>query len=229
MRRVLVLEDEEEIREFIMINLRRNGFEAVEAGTGEEALEIAKNDKFDIAVLDVMLPGIDGFQVCKKLREDNKTMGIIMLTARTQEMDKINGLYAGADDYVTKPFSPSELVARIDALVRRIELMEVEKPKELKSGPFKLDYDGRKILKDDEEIELTQIEYSIIKLLMENEGESLSRDLILNKIWGENYVGSWKIVDVNIRRIRSKIEDDPSNPEFIKTIWGYGYRWRKED
>lgn len=229
MRKVLVLEDEEEIREFIMINLKRNGFEAVEAGTGEEALEIAKKEKFDIAVLDVMLPGIDGFQVCKKLREDNKTMGIIMLTARTQEMDKINGLYAGADDYVTKPFSPSELVARIDALVRRIELMEVEKPKELKSGPFKLDYDGRKILKDDEEIELTQIEYSIIKLLMENEGESLSRDFILNKIWGENYVGSWKIVDVNIRRIRSKIEDDPSNPEYIKTIWGYGYRWRKED
>ncbi|MCT4633054.1 MAG: response regulator transcription factor [Firmicutes bacterium] len=229
MRKVLVLEDEEEIREFIMINLKRNGFEALEAGTGEDALEIAKKEKFDIAVLDVMLPGIDGFQVCKKLREDNKTMGIIMLTARTQEMDKINGLYAGADDYVTKPFSPSELVARIDALVRRIELMEVEKPKELKSGPFKLDYDGRKILKDDEEIELTQIEYSIIKLLMENEGESLSRDFILNKIWGENYVGSWKIVDVNIRRIRSKIEDDPSNPEYIKTIWGYGYRWRKED
>jgi DNA-binding response OmpR family regulator len=229
MRKVLVLEDEEEIREFIMINLKRNGFEALEAGTGEDALEIAKKEKFDIAVLDVMLPGIDGFQVCKKLREDNKTMGIIMLTARSQEMDKINGLYAGADDYVTKPFSPSELVARIDALVRRIELMEVEKPKELKSGPFKLDYDGRKILKDDEEIELTQIEYSIIKLLMENEGESLSRDFILNKIWGENYVGSWKIVDVNIRRIRSKIEDDPSNPEYIKTIWGYGYRWRKED
>ena len=230
MSRVLVLEDEADIRGFIVINLKRAGYDVVEAETGEQALEIVQNNNdIDIAVLDVMLPGIDGFEVCRSIRETNQTMGIIMLTAKSQEMDKINGLSTGADDYVVKPFSPAELVARIDALVRRVELLKCKKSDEIISGPFKLDVDGRAISKNDEEIVLTQTEYLIMKLLIENEDQSLSREHILDSVWGENYFGDPKIVDVNIRRLRQKVEDDSSNPKYIRTIWGYGYRWRKED
>ncbi|MGF7058559.1 response regulator transcription factor [Brassicibacter mesophilus] len=230
MSRVLVLEDEADIRGFIVINLKRAGYDVIEAETGEQALEVAqKNKDIDIAVLDVMLPGIDGFEVCRNIREMNETTGIIMLTAKSQEMDKINGLSMGADDYVVKPFSPAELVARIDALVRRVELLKGKKSENIISGPFKLDIDGRAISKNGEEIELTQTEYLIMKLLIENEDQSLSREQILDSVWGQNYFGDPKIVDVNIRRLRQKVEEDSSNPKYIKTIWGYGYRWKKED
>lgn len=230
MRKILILEDEEEIREFIVINIKRAGFEVLEAATGEEALELltAQND-IDIAILDVMLPGIDGFQVCKKIRENNKTIGIIMLTAKTQEMDKVNGLVFGADDYMSKPFSPSELVARIDALARRLELVQTQKTDELVSGVFKLDLLSRILHKCDTVIELTQVEFSTLKLFLENKNRAFSRDEILDEIWGKGYFGNWKIVDVNIRRLRKKIEDDPSKPVYIETIWGYGYRWGKVD
>ena len=231
MARILVLEDEDDIRAFIVINLKRAGYEILQAATGEEALEIISKEKnIDIAVLDVMLPGIDGFEVCKKIREENKTMGVIMLTAKSQELDKISGLSMGADDYMVKPFSPSELVARIDALVRRVGLLKgTSKVTKMSSGPFVIDTSARVILKDGEEIDLTQIEYSIMKLFIENEDQSLNREEILSRIWGKDYYGDSKIVDVNIRRLRRKIEDDPSNPKYIKTVWGYGYRWRKEE
>lgn len=229
MRKVLVLEDKAEIRQFIVINLKRAGFHVIEANTGEDALEILNNEEVDIAVLDVMLPGIDGFEVCKKIREKDETMGIIMLTAKTQEMDKINGLVLGADDYVVKPFSPSELVARIDALCRRIDMIKRKAKNEIICEPFKLDFKQRRLFKKGKPIDITQTEFAIMKLFLENQGEALSRDYILDKVWGKNYFGSIKVVDVNIRRLRQKIEDNPSEPKFIETVWGYGYRWKKDD
>lgn len=232
MTKILVLEDEDDIRAFIIINLKRAGYDVLEASTGEEALEIIdKNPDIELAVLDVMLPGIDGFEVCKTIREKNKTMGIIMLTAKSQELDKISGLTMGADDYMPKPFSPAELIARIDAIVRRLELLKTKgkQTKNISSGPFTIDKSARVILKNDEEIDLTQIEYLIMKLFIENEDQSLNREEILKNVWGSDYYGDPKIVDVNIRRLRRKIEDNPSDPKYIKTVWGYGYRWRKEE
>lgn len=231
MKHVLVLDDEGDIRGFIAINLKRAGYRVIEADSGEKALDIIYNNKeIDIAVLDVMLPGIDGFEVCKRIREKDKAMGIIMLTAKTQELDKINGLTKGADDYIVKPFSPSELVARIDALSRRVDLIkEKTSVKQLVSGPFRMDLTERMLYKDDNPIDLTQIEFLIIKLFIENSNKALSRNLILDKVWGENYFGNEKTIDVNIRRLRQKIEVNPSEPIFIETVWGYGYRWRRDD
>lgn len=232
MTKILVLEDEHDIRAFIIINLKRAGYDVLEASSGEEALEIIEvNPDIEMAILDVMLPGIDGFEVCKKIREENKTMGIIMLTAKSQELDRISGLTMGADDYMTKPFSPAELVARVDAIVRRLELLKMKgkKTKNITSGVFAIDKSARVILKHDKEIDLTQIEYHIMKMFIENEEQSLTREEILKAVWGEDYYGDPKIVDVNIRRLRRKIEDNPSDPKYIKTVWGYGYRWRKEE
>lgn len=229
MSRVLILEDEQDIREFIAINLKRVGYEVIEAGTGEKALEILEQQHVDFAILDVMLPGVDGFQVCKEIRKINQEIGIIILTARGQEMDKVNGLYLGADDYVVKPFSPTELVARVDALARRVVVKKSIKKDELQLGLFTLDMQGRRLLKVGQEIELTEIEFAIITLFVEVPGKAFSREEILNQVWGEDYIGSGKVVDVNIRRIRQKIEKDASNPVFIETIWGYGYKWRGEN
>lgn len=232
MTKILVLEDEDDIRAFIIINLKRAGYEVLQAASGEEALEvISQNPDIELAVLDVMLPGIDGFEVCKKIREDNKTMGIIMLTAKSQELDKISGLTMGADDYMPKPFSPAELVARIDAIVRRLELskMKDKGKRNIVSGVFEIDKSARVILKHGKEIDLTQIEYLIMKLFIESEDQSLNREEILKNVWDSEYYGDPKIVDVNIRRLRRKIEDNPSDPKYIKTVWGYGYRWRKEE
>ncbi len=231
MRRILVCEDEDAIRDFIMINLQRAGYQSVGVGSGEEAVKaFRENDgRFDVAILDVMLPGIDGFEVCKTLRQHSQTLGIIMLTAKTQEIDKINGLMIGADDYVIKPFSPSELTARIDALCRRIGVSESAPKKtgeqSLESGPFRLDLKSRVLYKNDEIIEVTQVEFQIMELFMRNTGAALKRSVILKNVWGDSYVGEEKIVDVNIRRIRMKIEGEPSNPEYLQTIWGYGYKW----
>ena len=225
MKKVLVLEDESSIRSFIVINLRRAGYEVVEAESGEEALEKLKlHSDVRVALLDIMLPGIDGFEVCRRIRATNASIGIIMLTARSQEMDKVTGLMTGADDYVTKPFSPAELTARIDALCRRIVGDGVEDG-EITQPPFVLNTRKRTLEKNGARIKLTQVEYSIIKLFMENPGKALSREEILRAVWGENYLGELKIVDVNIRRLRVKIEDEPTNPTFITTMWGYGYKW----
>ena len=227
MKKVLILEDEVSIRSFVVINLKRAGYEAVEAGTGMEALEQLKNNPdIGVAILDIMLPDIDGFEVCRRIRATNKRMGIIMLTARTQEMDKITGLMTGADDYVTKPFSPAELTARIDALIRRTGgADEAENGVELCHGPFRLNVRNRTLEKNGERIKLTQIEYNIMKLFMDNPGKALSREEILNIVWGRDYFGELKIVDVNIRRLRIKIEDDATIPTYITTVWGFGYKW----
>mgnify|MGYP000261532501 FL=1 len=225
MKKVLVLEDESSIRSFIVINLRRAGYEVIEAGTGEEALEmLQQHSDIRVALLDVMLPGIDGFEVCRRIRATNSRIGIIMLTARSQEMDKVTGLMTGADDYVTKPFSPAELVARVDALYRRIGGSENTEDV-LSSGPFVLHLRSRTLDKNSEHIRLTQTEFAIMKLFMENPGRALSREDILHAVWGADYNGEVKIVDVNIRRLRIKIEDNATEPEYITTVWGYGYKW----
>ena len=226
MKKVMILEDEVSIRSFVVINLKRAGYEVVEAGTGEEALELLKaNPDVGVAILDIMLPGIDGFEVCRSIRATDKKIGIIMLTARSQEMDKITGLMTGADDYMTKPFSPAELTARIDALYRRIDGDSGSDSVELKLGPFVLNTRNRTLEKDGERIKLTQVEYAIMKLFMQNPGRALSREDILTSVWGRDYDGELKIVDVNIRRLRIKIEDNTANPTYITTVWGFGYKW----
>ncbi len=232
MNRVLVCEDEDVIRDFIVINLKRAGYEVVDVNCGEDALRVFEQDDgdFDVALLDIMMPGIDGFTVCKKLREKSATMGIIMLSAKAQEMDKVNGLMLGADDYITKPFSPSELTARVDAIYRRVcmSFNANDKPAFLESGPFCLNLKSRTVTKNGEPIELTQVEFQILEYFLNNQNIALDRTSILKHIWGDSYYGEDKIVDVNIRRIRMKIEDEPSTPKYILTIWGYGYKWNSK-
>ena len=227
MKKVLILEDEENIRNFVVINLQRAGYDVVEAGTGQAALDrLAENPDVGVAILDIMLPDIDGFEVCRRIRATNKQMGIIMLTARTQEMDKVTGLMTGADDYVTKPFSPAELTARVDALFRRTGgENEGVSPDEISAPPFLLNTRNRTLEKNGQRVKLTQVEYSIVKLFMENPGKALSREEILDAVWGKDYFGELKIVDVNIRRLRIKIEDNAQKPVYVNTVWGYGYKW----
>lgn len=230
MKRVLIAEDEAAIREFVVINLRRGGYEVVEAQDGAEALEQydACCGDIDIAVLDVMMPNVDGLEVCKRLRAKNKNIGIIMLTAKTQEMDKITGLMMGADDYVTKPFSPSELVARVDAIYRRVAMNSgaAAMPDDvIELGEFRLNLRNRTLTKNNVYIELTQVEFQLMEYFFTNPGAALSRTDILNTVWGGDYYGEEKIVDVNIRRLRMKLEDTPSVPKHLITIWGVGYKW----
>lgn len=226
MRKILIVEDEESIRGFLKINLKRNGFEVIEVDNGEEALEIVYEEKPAMVILDVMLPGIDGFEVCKRIREDEAKIGIIMLTAKGQDMDKIIGLEYGADDYIVKPFNPMELLLRIKAILRRIG--SDEEKQVIKQGEFTIDIYGKKVFKGDKEIDLTPKEYALIKLFVENPKKAFSRDELLDLVWGENYFADSKIIDVNIRRLRSKIEDISSKQGYIETIWGFGYRWRGE-
>ena len=231
MKRVLIAEDEVAIREFEVINLERSGYEVVETDSGEKALEMFDryNGDFDLAVLDIMLPGIDGIKVCKELRKKSTTLGIILLTAKTQEIDKISGLMLGADDYITKPFSPSELVARVDALYRRVAInsMRAENKfqEEIKFGEFVLNLRNRALKKRGRVIELTQVEFQIMEYFFSNPGNVLSRNQIFKQVWRESRSGEEKIVDVNIRRLRMKVEDEPSNPKYIVTVWGLGYKW----
>ena len=227
MKKVLVLEDEANIRSFVVINLRRSGYEPIEADCGEMALEqLRRHPDIRVALLDVMLPDIDGFEVCRRIRASNTRIGIIMLTARSQEMDKVTGLMTGADDYVTKPFSPAELTARIDALFRRTGgEQDAEDTGEIRQGPFRLNTRNRTLDKEGRRIKLTQVEYAIVKLFMQNPGRALSREDILAAVWGRDYDGELKIVDVNIRRLRIKIEDDTASPTYITTVWGFGYKW----
>ncbi len=230
MRRLLVCEDEDSIREFVVINLQRVGYEVVDVNCGEDAIRVfeEQNGKFDVALLDIMMPGIDGFQVCKKLREKTQQLGIIMLSAKSQEMDKVSSLMMGADDYITKPFSISELIARVDAVCRRVDMAQPKQEEEassITSGPFTINLRSRTVYKNDKQIDLTQVEYQIMEYFFKNQNTALDRTSILNQIWGDSYFGEDKIVDVNIRRIRMKIEDEPSNPQYIQTIWGFGYKW----
>jgi Response regulators consisting of a CheY-like receiver domain and a winged-helix DNA-binding domain len=230
LKKILVAEDEDAIREFVVINLRRSGYDVYDVNNGTDAVaayDAAAGD-FDIALLDVMMPGMDGIAVCRELRRRNSNLGIIMLTAKSQEMDKVNGLMNGADDYITKPFSPSELIARVDALHRRVCLSEKSDhsfSEELRSGNFVLNLRNRTLSKNGELVELTQVEFQIMEYFFSNPRTALSRDDILKHVWGEGFFGEEKIVDVNIRRLRMKIEEKPSSPKHIVTVWGLGYKW----
>ena len=229
MKKILIVEDEEAIRSFEAINLKRVGYTTVEAGSGEEALAIydAEPD-FDIALLDISMPGMDGFALCEELRRRSQKLGIIMLTARTQEMDKISGLMKGADDYITKPFSPTELLARVDSLYRRVGMNTAAAPvvsDEIVLGDFVLNTRRHTLTKRGKNIELTQVEFQIIEYFFTNPDTALDRTDILTKVWGESYFGEEKIVDVNIRRLRMKVEDEPSRPQHLMPVWGMGYKW----
>ena len=228
MKKILVLEDEDNIREMICLNLKKSGYQVVDVSTGEEALQVYKREggSFDVALLDIMLPGISGLAVCKELRERDSSLGIIMLTAKTQEMDKISGLMTGADDYVTKPFSVSELMARVDAIYRRVSLANRQGVMPIVSGPFELNLKNRTLTKNGIPVDLTQVEFQLMELFMQNADTVLPRSEILDRIWGKDYFGDDKIIDVNIRRLRMKIEDQPSKPTYISTVWGVGYKWK---
>ena len=233
MKRILIAEDESSIREMIVFNLKRNGYDVVEADNGRTALKLydESNGSFDIALLDIMMPIMDGLEVCKELRKRSSTLGIIMLTAKTQEMDKVTGLLVGADDYVTKPFSPAELMARIDAVSRRVALNREfasksrDKSYVIELGEFALNLRNRTLSKGGDSIELTQVEFQIMEFFFAQPNTPLERNAILNHVWGDTYYGDEKVVDVNIRRLRMKLEDDPSNPKHLTTIWGVGYKW----
>jgi len=213
----------------VVINLRRAGYVVTDVDNGEKALEVfKKNDgDFDVVLLDVMMPGIDGFEVCKQIRAASNSVGIIMLSAKTQEMDKVSGLMLGADDYVTKPFSPTELLARVDAVYRRVSMARSanEPASQIVSGDFVLNIKSRSLTKKGKPVDLTQMEFQIMEFFMSHPNVAMERSEILSHVWGEDYYGDVKIVDVNIRRLRMKIEDDPSKPKHILTIWGYGYKW----
>jgi len=227
MRNILIAEDEDGIREFVVINLERAGYHVTDVADGLAALEAydRAEEPFDIVLLDVMMPGLDGFSVCKKLRERSDSLGIIMLTAKSQEMDKVNGLMLGADDYITKPFSPSELTARVDAIYRRVSMTsQKQSADEITSGAFVLNTRSRELTKSGAPIELTQVEYEIMLLFLQNPETALERNRILDEVWKDADVDV-KIVDVNIRRLRMKVEDEPSNPQHIATVWGFGYKW----
>ncbi|MCM1055588.1 MAG: response regulator transcription factor [Bacteroides sp.] len=225
-KKVLVCEDEDAIRDFVIINLKRSGYEVSGVSCGEDALAEFEKGGFSVVILDIMMPGISGLDVCREIRSRDSKIGIIMLTAKSQETDKVEGLTGGADDYITKPFSPSELMARVDAVYRRI--CSYEQPgnsRILNAGPFALDVQSRSVKKNGVNIELTQIEYGLLEYFIQNSGIALDRNTILRKVWHDEFFSDDKIVDVNVRRLRMKIEDDPSSPAFIQTVWGYGYKW----
>ena len=232
MKYVLVAEDEASIRDFVVINLHRSGYEVIETSNGEEAIKLFDEyeSKIDIVILDIMMPSVDGLEVCKYIRNKNKRVGIIMLTARTQEMDKVTGLMVGADDYVTKPFSPSELMARIDAIHRRVSLTFISEEEQsvdnsIELNEFVLDLRSHTLTKNGEPVELTQVEFQIIEYFFSNPNVALDRKDILNFVWGDTYFGDEKVVDVNVHRLRNKIEDEPSQPKHLTTVWGMGYKW----
>ena len=224
-RRILLVEDEKAIRDAVTAYLERENYWVTAVGDGQDALEEFQKHHFDLVILDLMLPRVPGERVCRVIR-DTSDVPIIMLTAKSQEIDKVTGLMTGADDYVTKPFSPAELTARVDALIRRLGVDEEEKNSvEIVSGPFVLNVRNRTLEKNGHRLKLTQIEYLLMKLFMENPGKAMSREDILSAVWGSEFGGELKTVDVNIRRLRIKIESDPTEPEYLTTVWGYGYKW----
>jgi two-component system alkaline phosphatase synthesis response regulator PhoP len=224
--KVLIIDDEEHIVELIRYNLENAGYDAVEAYNGVDGVKAAKNEKPTLILLDVMLPMMDGLEVCRKLRKDDTTkhIPIIMLTAKSEEIDKILGLELGADDYITKPFSVRELLARIKAVLRRTG-SELEETSVFSFSDVTIDYDKHLVTKNNVKVDLTLKEYELLDILIKNRGKVLKRDLLLDKIWGYEYVGETRTVDVHIRHLRQKLEDDDKNPVYIETVRGIGYRF----
>ncbi len=227
-RKVLVVDDEKLIVKGIRFSLEQDGMDVDCAYDGEEALTMASNNKYDIILLDVMLPKMDGFSVCQNIREFSN-VPIVMLTAKGDDMDKVLGLEYGADDYITKPFNILEVKARIKAILRRSNpvIPEPQNPALIKSGELELDTDARTLKVHEKEINLTSKEYDMLVLFVNHAGKVYSRDNLLRTIWGDDYPGDARTVDVHIRRLREKIEPNPSDPRFIRTKWGVGYYYQK--
>lgn len=224
MNTILICDDDKDIVSALDIYLTSEGYATVKAYDGLECLRLAEREPVDLILLDVMMPGLDGIRTTAKLRE-SCNVPIILLTAKSEDSDKVLGLNIGADDYVTKPFSPAELTARVDALYRRTGGETTRETDEIHQPPFLLNTRNRTLEKNGQRVKLTQVEYSIVKLFMDNPGKALAREEILDAVWGKDYIGELKIVDVNIRRLRIKLEDDPQNPTYINTVWGFGYKW----
>lgn len=233
MPRILVVDDEKSIVELIKFNLEREGFQVLTAFDGNEALEKARREKPELIILDVMLPGIDGIEVCRSLSQDVNTrqIPIIMLSARTEELDKVLGLEMGADDYITKPFSPRELIARVKARIRRSQSMRNDtgsRDTKLIIGGVVIDCDRFEVTFKGEKVELTPKEFELLRFLAEQPGKVLSREFLLEKIWGYDFMGDSRTVDVHIRHIRQKLECAPGSPNLIETVRGVGYRFKEE-
>ena len=227
MDRILVVEDEEYIREFILINLNRSNFMTFDAKSGEDALKTLSSNEIDLVLLDIKLPGIDGFKVCKEIRTNYPQVAIIMVTAKNHDMDKIMGLELGADDYVAKPFNPNELIARIRSVIRRTKKETVNHKNTFIFGNIKIDSRAHKVLKKGNEIRCTPKEFELIRILSQAPGLTFTRDQLLDIVWGNDFYGDTKTLDVHIRRIREKLEDNPAQPDYIETVWGVGYRWKE--
>lgn len=227
--KILIVDDEKNIVDILRFNLTKEGFTTLEAYDGEQAVEMALNENPDLILLDIMLPKIDGFTVCRKLRETISTP-IIMLTAKEEEVDKVLGLELGADDYITKPFSTRELMARVKANLRRVAANDtMNSQKVLKLGDLEIDIDRYEVKRDDQVIELTLREFELVKFLALQQGQIFSREKLLEKVWGYEYYGDVRTVDVTVRRVREKVERNPSTPTYIMTKRGVGYYFNKQD
>ena len=224
-KKILIVDDEDHIRELLKFNLEKNGYIVYMANDGLNGLKLAREKQVDLILLDLMLPGMDGFEVCKEIRRDNiiSNVPIIMLTAKSEEIDKILGLELGADDYITKPFSIRELSARIKALLRRSNVKYDNEI--LRFGNITLNLQTREVLRHGKKLDFTLKEFEVLKLLIQNKGKILTREILLDKIWGYEYVGETRTVDVHIRHIRKKIEEDDKKPIYIQTIRGVGYKF----
>lgn len=233
-RRILIVEDDRELAELVSLHLRDQHFHTVMCSDGQSGLQSALEEHFDLIVLDLMLPDIDGFEICRRLRSEASYVPILMLTSRAEEMDRVLGLELGADDYLTKPFSIRELIARVKSLFRRIESItqqadRVESGSCLHVGDLEIDVHRRRISLAGRPVELTVKEFELLKLFSSNPGRAYSRELLLSLVWGYQYEGYDHTVNSHINRLRSKIESDPANPRYIKTVWGYGYRFAEPD
>ena len=224
---ILVVDDEKDIVSALEIYLKAEGYRVLSACNGKEALAAAAREDVHLILMDIMMPVMDGLSAMAQLRQTSN-VPVILLTAKGEDTDKVLGLNVGADDYITKPFSPSELLARVDALYRRLSFSKRDEGKVYRSGPFALDLVSRTCTKDNIPIELTQVEFMLMKVFLENKNVALSRAMLLNKVWGDDSSSEEKTVDVNMRRLRMKIEDTPSEPKYITTLWGFGYKWTEE-
>ncbi|WP_321994979.1 response regulator transcription factor [Clostridium butyricum] len=225
--KILIVDDEEHIVELLDFNLKNSGYETFIATDGIEAVRMAKEEKPNLILLDLMIPGMDGFDVCKEIKKDKemKNTSIIMLTAKGEELDKILGLELGADDYITKPFSVRELLARVKAVLRRTASFNVEENDIYESKNLKVDFERHEVKIQGNKVDLTLKEFELLQILIKNKGKILKREMLLDKIWGYEYIGETRTVDVHIRYLRKKIEEDDKNPKFIETIRGVGYRF----
>lgn len=225
--KILIVDDEEHIRELLKFNLENNGYKTINADNGIDALKIARSEKLGLILLDLMLPGMDGYDVCKEIRKDISISStpIIMITAKGDEFDKVLGLELGADDYLTKPFSIREMLARVKAVLRRTTQQQIDKS--YRFGSILVNFDKHEVEKKGEKVELTLKEFELLEILINNKGRVLTRDFLLDKIWGYEYIGETRTVDVHIRHLRQKIEDDDKSPLYIETVRGIGYRFNE--